>query len=72
MRPFPEVSDQRVPMSTSGGHTAVWARDGTELFYMSGASVMAVSLEDRGETLVPALRVQLFDGPFDTQQMAQF
>ena len=35
VRPFPEVNDGRWQVSTAGGSQPVWARDGSELFYMN-------------------------------------
>ena len=72
VRPFPEVSELRVPISTGGGHTPVWSPDATEIFYMTGTAVMVVSVQDTGDTLVPGLPEQLFSGPFDAQQRWNF
>ena len=55
-------------VSTAGGHSPVWSRDGRELFYMSGAALMAVSVDGRGSSFVAGTPVRLFDGPFDTTQ----
>jgi hypothetical protein len=37
VRPFPNVNDQRIPVSTDGGNGATWSRDGAQLFYQSGS-----------------------------------
>jgi serine/threonine-protein kinase len=42
VRPFPNVSDSRTQISSGGGASPVWSRDGTELFY-----------QFRGENNVP-------------------
>ena len=45
VRPFPEVdSGGRWQVSTSGGGSPLWSRDGRELFYRSGDAVMVVSV----------------------------
>jgi serine/threonine-protein kinase len=46
VRPFPDVdSGGRWHISTNGGNSPLWSPDGSELFYISGYSVMAVSVE---------------------------
>jgi serine/threonine-protein kinase len=42
VRPFPNVSDSRTQISSGGGASPAWSRDGTELFYQA-----------RGENNVP-------------------
>jgi serine/threonine-protein kinase len=37
VRPFPNTADARYQVSTAGGLTPVWGRDGRELFYMDVA-----------------------------------
>jgi serine/threonine protein kinase len=52
VRPFPEVDKMRRQVSTSGGDSPLWSRDGREIFYRSGDAVMAVSVKtDPGFTL---------------------
>ena len=44
VRPFPNIDDDKRPVSTNGGEEPVWSRDGAELFYlrpMSGELVAA-------------------------------
>ena len=36
VRPFPAVDAAHWKISTSGGTRALWARSGTELFYLDG------------------------------------
>jgi eukaryotic-like serine/threonine-protein kinase len=48
VRPFPDVSAARWRISSAGGSSAVWARDGQTLFYRSGQAIMAVAI--RGAT----------------------
>jgi eukaryotic-like serine/threonine-protein kinase len=45
VRPFPEVDTGRWQVSTSGGDNPLWSRDGRELFYRRGGSVMAVAVQ---------------------------
>ena len=45
VRPFPEVDKGRWQVSTSGGDSPLWSRDGRELFYHSGNAVMAVAVK---------------------------
>jgi len=45
VRPFPEVEGGRWQVSTSGGDSPLWSRDGRELFYRSGDAVMSVSVK---------------------------
>jgi len=48
VRPFPDVSSARWRISSAGGSSAVWAKDGQTLFYRSGQAIMAVAV--RGTT----------------------
>jgi hypothetical protein len=45
VRPFPEVNSGRWQISTSGGDSPLWSRDGREIFYRNGDSVMVVSVK---------------------------
>jgi dipeptidyl aminopeptidase/acylaminoacyl peptidase len=45
VRPFPEVNAGRWQISTSGGDSPLWSRDGQEIFYRNGDAVMAVSVK---------------------------
>jgi serine/threonine-protein kinase len=45
VRPFPEVNSGRWQISTSGGDSPLWSRDGREIFYRNGDAVMAVSVK---------------------------
>ena len=48
-------------VSTRGGTAPMWSRDGRELFYREGESMMAVRVSPRGELAVPQ---KLFDMGF--------
>jgi Tol biopolymer transport system component len=41
VRTFPDPSAGKWPISTAGGVEPRWSRDGAELFYWSGRSLMA-------------------------------
>ncbi len=45
VRPFPDVDAGRWPISTTGGTRPLWGRDGRELFYLTEARVMGVTVE---------------------------
>jgi Tol biopolymer transport system component len=48
VRPFPELDKGKWQVSTNGGHSPLWSRDGKELFYISNEnSVMAVAVETK-------------------------
>ena len=46
--PFRE-SGRKVTVSNNGGHQPRWSRDGKELFYVQGETLMAVSVSTDGE-----------------------
>jgi serine/threonine-protein kinase len=45
VRPFPDVNAGRWQISTNGGDSPLWSRDGRELVYRTGDAVMAVSVK---------------------------
>jgi serine/threonine protein kinase len=45
VRSFPEVEKEKWQVSTSGGDSPLWSRDGRELLYRCGDAVMAVSVK---------------------------
>jgi serine/threonine-protein kinase len=63
VRPFPEVEGGRWQVSTSGGDSPLWSRDGRQLFFRNGDEVMAVPVKT-----VPALSLEtpkmLFRGTY--------
>jgi serine/threonine-protein kinase len=63
VRPFPKVADGHWQISTGGGTDPVWARNGRELFYRDGSSVMAAAVEMSPTFEVRGV-VRLFDGPY--------
>jgi serine/threonine-protein kinase len=42
VRPFPDINTGRWQVSTGGGTRPLWARNGRELFYLTGNKMMAV------------------------------
>ena len=63
VRPFPDVDTGRWPVSTGGGTQPLWARDGRELFYRSGAAVMVVSIQT-GSPFVAGSPAVVFERPY--------
>jgi len=60
VRPFPNVGERRIQISTDGGADPVFSRDGTELFYWSEpGTIMSVAIEAgaNGEFVVDVPRV---------------
>jgi serine/threonine protein kinase len=64
VRPFPQASDGKWPVSTSGGTQPRWRRDGKELFYLSSDSrMMAVAVTTVPEFRIIGNPVSLFTAP---------
>ena len=72
VQPFPNVTEGRWTISTDGGHSPVWSPDGTELFFMNGTELWAVSGEADGKTFEAGVPEVLFDGPYATTQAGNF
>jgi serine/threonine-protein kinase len=53
-----------VRVSAGGGLEPVWSRDGRELFYLQGRSLMAVAVETTGTDFSFAAAVELFGSPY--------
>jgi Tol biopolymer transport system component len=66
VRPFPNVNDRKWRISTAGGLLPLWSKDGRELFYAVGSTLMRVSVEVTDGTLAAAAPEALFTGPYDT------
>ena len=45
VQPFPDVDTGRWPISTTGGTRPVWGPEGRELFYLTEAGVMGVTID---------------------------
>jgi eukaryotic-like serine/threonine-protein kinase len=63
VRPFPDVNGGRWQVSPAGGTKPVWARNGRELFYLAGRSLMAVPVQT-APTFTAGTPVKLFEGPY--------
>jgi len=61
VQPFPE-SGHRVTVSTNGGTAPRWSRDGRELFYVEGQTLVAVSVSTEG-ALTVGEATRLFEDP---------
>ena len=45
VRPFPNVEDNKIQISSDGGREPLWSRDGTEIFFRNGDKMMSVPVE---------------------------
>jgi eukaryotic-like serine/threonine-protein kinase len=64
LRPFPMVNAGRWQVSTRGGTTPVWSRDGRELFYVDATNtLMAVPVQMSGTRVAWGEPVALFKAP---------
>ena len=68
MRPFPNVDAGRWTISTSGGTRPLWARSGTELFYLDGAGAMTRVAVQTAPTFSAGTPARLFDTRYVTAQ----
>ena len=69
---YPDLRD-RQRVSSGGGNTPLWARDGSELYYRSGDRVMAVQVSlgsSAGSSASVSQPVVRFRGNFDNSQPA--
>ena len=60
LQPYPGPGPT-VPVSIGGGNHVTWSRDGSELFYRQGTSMMAVEVNADGTVGTPT---ELFDGDY--------
>jgi Tol biopolymer transport system component len=63
VRPYPGPGE-KIPISTEGGHSARWSRDGRELFYRNGDRLIAVDVMTAPDFRVGTPKT-LFDWPQD-------
>ena len=68
VRPFPNADGGRWLVSSGGGTRPVWARSGSELFYLVGSSPQPIRLMrvavQAGSTFSPGQPQQLFEGRY--------
>jgi eukaryotic-like serine/threonine-protein kinase len=62
VQPFPNASDGKCLVSSGGGVEPRWSRDGKELFYFSGQTLMVVPVRVRPR-FSKETPVALFDAP---------
>jgi serine/threonine-protein kinase len=72
VRPFPNVNEARIPISTGTGTVPVWSRDGRQLFFTQSGEVMMTRVES-----VPSIRfgrpelfIQLRESPIEPIRVA--
>ena len=61
VRPFPTVDAGHWTISTSGGSSPLWARSGTELFYLDGTGAMTRVPIQTAPTFSAGTPTKLFD-----------
>jgi class 3 adenylate cyclase len=49
VRPFPNVEDDKIQVSSDGGREPLWSRDGTEIFFRNGEKMMSAPVETDGD-----------------------
>ena len=62
VRPFPDVDGGRWRISTDGGESPLWSRDGRQLFFISRGRAMSVPIET-APTFRPGTAAVMFDLP---------
>ena len=67
VRPFPAVDSGLWQVSTGGGNSPLWSRDGQELFYRNGSAVMAVAVKTEPSFDIVGTPQTLFRGPYLSQ-----
>jgi len=63
VRPYPDTSAGQWQVSTAGGTAPMWARDSSELFFVSDGGLMAVKVQS-GATWTASVPTMLFKGPY--------
>ncbi len=65
--PFPDVDSGRWQVSTGGGNSPLWSRDGQKLFYRNGNAVMAVAVKTEPNFDIVGTPQSLFRGEYLSQ-----
>ncbi len=69
VRPFPKVNDGRWQVSTAGGTSPLWARDGRELFYLDLANALtAAPVHTSGAGFIARNPARVLDGAYAEAQ----
>ena len=63
VRPFPDVSESKIQISSGGGFEPVWSRDGSELFYLTSVGVPP---EVAVGTAIPRIELAMMAVPVQT------
>ena len=63
VRPYPDVEAGLWQISTTGGTSVAWSRDGRELFYRNGAAMMRIAI-DSSDSFVHGTPEVLFEGRY--------
>ena len=66
MRPFPNADAGHWTISTGGGTRPLWARSGTELFYLDGAGAMTRVPVQMAPTFSAGTPAKVFDTRYFT------
>jgi eukaryotic-like serine/threonine-protein kinase len=64
VQPFPQLSDGRWQVSTTGGIDPVWSRAGRELFYLDGSGTLVTVPIHTQPTFSAGTATKLFDAPY--------
>ena len=64
VRPFPNVNDAKVRISTGGAREPLWGPSGRELFYRGANALMTVSVETNPELRAGTPKVVFQDGDY--------
>ena len=62
VRPFPDVEDQRVIVSTGGGAQPLWSHSGDEIFYVDAEGWMVAARVRTAPRFAVESRQRLFNG----------
>jgi eukaryotic-like serine/threonine-protein kinase len=63
VRPYPQLKSARWQISSSGGSSPRWSRDGRELFYLEGSRMMSVTLREQAAAFQAGTPRPLFTAP---------